>query len=119
LNFHSTAAKYGTLTVGPDGSWKYQLNNDHPDVKALGNGQSLQETFTYTVTDADGDKSTANLVITIEGSNDAPVARADTMVLSEDGYGGTASLNGNQTVNIGADGYFHGNLLANDTNPEG
>ena len=38
----------------------------------------------YTVTDNAGATSTANLVITVTGTNDAPVAIADTAAASED-----------------------------------
>lgn len=69
--FASTAAKYGTLTVNPDGSWSYTLNSQLQEVQALNDGQTLTESFTYTITDADGDESTATLTIVINGQSDA------------------------------------------------
>ncbi|GKT11387.1 MAG: hypothetical protein ISEC1_P0351 [Thiomicrorhabdus sp.] len=64
------ATSYGTLTVNADGSYSYLLNNGNSTVQALGDGQSLTETFSYTITDADGDLSTTSLVLTINGVSD-------------------------------------------------
>ncbi|PRB82896.1 VCBS domain-containing protein [Pseudomonas sp. MYb185] len=62
--------EYGTLTIRPDGFYTYELNNDHPDVNALRDGDDLQDVFTYTLTDGDGDSDTADLTITINGRTD-------------------------------------------------
>ncbi|WP_300436207.1 Ig-like domain-containing protein, partial [Zoogloea sp.] len=59
---------YGTLTVQADGSYTYVAN--HAD--ALAAGAPATDVFTYTV--SDGSKTdTAELVITVTGTNDAPV----------------------------------------------
>ncbi|MGE4408072.1 VCBS domain-containing protein, partial [Pseudomonas sp.] len=63
---------YGTLTLNADGSFSYELNTGLPAVQGLDSGESLSETFSYTLQDADGDPSTAQITITIHGSNDAP-----------------------------------------------
>ena len=63
---------YGTLTVDADGNYSYALNNSHAAVQGLDAGQSLTDTFDYTLTDGDGDTSVATLTITINGSNDVP-----------------------------------------------
>ena len=68
----TVAGTYGTLTVGADGSYSYALNNTNPAVQALDAGQSLTESFGYTLTDGDGDPATATLSITINGANDGP-----------------------------------------------
>ena len=39
-------------------------------MQGLGNGQTLTETFNYTMQDADGDPDTATLTITINGTDD-------------------------------------------------
>ncbi|WP_454694060.1 retention module-containing protein [Achromobacter aegrifaciens] len=65
-------AKYGKLVDNGDGTWSYQLNNSLPAVQALNDGQTLTETIRYTITDADGDTTTAELTITINGQTDAP-----------------------------------------------
>ena len=66
------AGNYGQLTLNADGSFSYVLNTGLPAVQGLDNGEQLSETFSYTMQDADGDPSTAQLTITITGSNDAP-----------------------------------------------
>ena len=71
-------AKYGTLVDNGDGTWSYQLNNSLQAVQALNDGQTLTETIRYTITDADGDITTAELTITINGTNDLPVIQAQT-----------------------------------------
>nr|WP_320135597.1 Ig-like domain-containing protein [uncultured Amphritea sp.] len=68
------AGQYGELTLNDDGGYRYDLNNADSNVDGLADGEVLTETFSYTVTDADGDQQTSNLTITITGSNDLPVA---------------------------------------------
>jgi len=69
---------YGTLTIGADGSYNYEVDANNPTVKALGQGDSVQDNpFTYTVTDGTTTAQTT-LTITVFGTNDAPVASADT-----------------------------------------
>jgi VCBS repeat-containing protein len=52
---------------------------------ALKAGETATQVFTYTVTDKDGDKKTASVQVTITGTNDAPVARADAVAAAGDG----------------------------------
>lgn len=61
---------YGTLTINPDGSYTYALDNTNLTVQGLSNAETLTETFSYTLTDGDSDSDTADLVITINGTND-------------------------------------------------
>jgi len=61
---------YGSLTLNSDGSYTYSLNNDLPAVQALTPADSLEDTFSYTITDQDGDTATTSLTITINGAND-------------------------------------------------
>ncbi|MCP9928210.1 VCBS domain-containing protein [Cyanobium sp. CH-040] len=69
---------YGSLTLNADGTYTYVVDNANETVNALnGTGtQSLAETFTYTVSDGKGGTDTAELVITINGANDAPTLAA-------------------------------------------
>ncbi len=83
--------KYGTLTIGADGSYSYVLDQSNPAVNALNNGDMLtDEVFTYTL--SDGDKTdTATLTITINGHTDgAP------NIVANDGNG--AAVTGQATV---------------------
>ena len=80
----SGANQYGTLTFHADGSYTYALDNNNSTVQALDDGETLTETYTYTVTDGDL-SDTATLTITINGSNDGPVATANVNSVTEDG----------------------------------
>ncbi|SUQ64644.1 retention module-containing protein [Pseudomonas wadenswilerensis] len=64
------AGTYGTLVLAADGSYTYTLNANNPDFKNLHGGGNGIETFTYTLKDADGDTSTANLVLNVSNLND-------------------------------------------------
>jgi large repetitive protein len=70
----SGASPYGTWSIDAAGSWSYAVNNAHPDVQALGSGDSLADTFQ--VTSADGSVS-QTIGITITGTNDVPVVVGD------------------------------------------
>jgi VCBS repeat-containing protein len=63
---------YGTLVLNANGTYTYTLNTSDADFKALHGGGNGTENFAYTITDSDGDTSTANLVLQIH-NNDDPV----------------------------------------------
>lgn len=88
-----SAGTYGQFDLQADGTWSYALNNDDARVQALGVGQSLTDQLV--VTSQDGAAS-ATLQVTIQGTNDGPMANADTTAGDE-----------NQTLTI--------DVLANDT----
>ena len=67
---------YGDLQLNTDGSYTYTLNNALPAVQALAAGAHVTDTFAYTAYDGHADSNSANLVITITGTNDAPTATA-------------------------------------------
>ncbi|MBA4502778.1 DUF5801 repeats-in-toxin domain-containing protein [Marinobacterium marinum] len=62
--------QYGTLTIMPDGRYTYELDNANTEVNGLKDNDTLEEVFNYTLTDADNDRSTADLTITIDGNTD-------------------------------------------------
>jgi VCBS repeat-containing protein len=63
---------YGTLILNADGSYTYNQNTNATN--SLRAGQIVTDTFAYTADDGDtGDSAPANLVITITGTNDAPL----------------------------------------------
>ncbi|AZV31169.1 VCBS domain-containing protein [Cobetia sp. ICG0124] len=68
---------YGSITIAEDGSYTYTLDNTNADVQALAVGESLNETFTYQISDGQGGFDTALLTITINSTNDAPVIDID------------------------------------------
>ncbi|UVJ45320.1 retention module-containing protein [Pseudomonas sp. LS1212] len=66
---------YGTLKLAADGSYTYTLNSADPDFLALQGGAKGAETFTYTLRDADGDTSTADLVLQVHNNNDPVIIK--------------------------------------------
>ncbi|NGO00415.1 hypothetical protein G5S52_23215, partial [Grimontia sp. S25] len=81
LVYESVDGTYGTFLL-EDGAWynlnedrwTYTLNNDSVLVQALAEGQKVEDTFTVKATDGKSQR----IVITIVGSDDAPVATGDT-----------------------------------------
>ncbi len=61
------SSDYGTLMASSDGSYSFDLNRETKDSLSVGDG--LVEEFTYSVTDSDGDVSTAALTIVISGGS--------------------------------------------------
>ena len=75
---------YGTLVIGGNGAYTYTLNEENVAVNALDSGQSLSESFGYTVTDGALSVSSA-LTITVFGTNDAPTIGSSVARISEEG----------------------------------
>ncbi|MGC1329076.1 beta strand repeat-containing protein, partial [Pseudomonas sp.] len=100
---------YGWLTLNSDGSYHYRLDNSLAAVQALRVGDTLLDSFSYTVTDVAGASDRASLTITIQGANDTPVAHNDTATATE--AGGVA----NATPGVNPSG----NVLLNDTDVDG
>ncbi|MDG4889253.1 VCBS domain-containing protein, partial [Mesorhizobium sp. WSM4887] len=57
--------------TGGTGAWNYSVNNSA--IQFLAAGQTIQETYQVTVTDNHGGSTSQNVVVTITGTNDAPV----------------------------------------------
>src|SRR5436190_2118531 len=72
-------------------------------MQALAEGQAVTDVFSYTNSDNNGATSTANLTITVTGTNDAPVAVADAAAVKED------------TNTLAQPNPVSGNVLTNDT----
>jgi VCBS repeat-containing protein len=91
---------YGTLVVTKaTGAYTYTLANGQANVQALADGQQVTDVFTYTNSDNHGGSSASTLTVTVTGTNEAPVAVADTAAVTEDAQPNPVS----------------GNLLTNDT----
>src|SRR5262249_18208624 len=67
------AGTYGTLTLNSDGTYSYAVDNSNAAVQALNAGDTLTDTFTYTVKDPGNLTDTAQLTVTIHGANDDAV----------------------------------------------
>ncbi|MBD9433273.1 retention module-containing protein, partial [Achromobacter sp. ACM03] len=61
----------GTFTVLPDGSYVFNPGNEYGHLAV---GETATSTVSYTITDPSGATSTANVVVTITGTNDGPVS---------------------------------------------
>ncbi|OHC64321.1 MAG: hypothetical protein A2040_15085, partial [Rhodocyclales bacterium GWA2_65_19] len=95
----SLAGTYGHLTLAADGSYSYVADQAAAD--ALATGATVNDVFTYTVKDPSNNVSnTTTLTITVTGTNDAPVAVADSY----------SAVEGVPTV--------RGSVLGNDTDEE-
>lgn len=85
---------YGTLRIGADGSFFYDVDSTNTTVQGLQNGQTLTEIFTYRLVDTEGLTDLAQLLITVRGVNDPPVAQNVVSVATEAGgiANGTAGV---------------------------
>ena len=76
--------QYGTLSLGADGNYTYNLDNGSDAVQSLAQGSTVVDQFTYNVSDGIAVVS-GKLDITVTGSNDASLtAVADSAFLIED-----------------------------------
>jgi VCBS repeat-containing protein len=85
-----TQGAHGAASINPDQTVQYTPAANY-------NGS---DSFTYTISDGNGESATATVNVTVTAVNDAPVANADTATVAEDG-----------TVSVAA--------LANDTDLDG
>ena len=72
---------YGDLTIDAAGNWSYRADNSQAAIQQLDAGESVSDTLT--VITADG--STHDVTITINGTEDAPIARPEGVYLTFDG----------------------------------
>ena len=68
FNSDTISGSYGSLTINENGEWSYTADNTQTDIQNLGSGDSLTDTLQ--VSSSDG--TTHDIVITINGTNDAP-----------------------------------------------
>ncbi len=102
----SVTGTYGAIVLQADGSYTYTVDNTNAAVQALRTtGNTLQDVFTYTMTDVVGLASTTQITVTIQGVNDAPVGVNDTATAVEAGGVANGTAGTNPT----------GNVLTNDT----
>ena len=91
---------HGSFGINATGTWIYSAV-DSPIIQALAPGETLSDTFTVLTIDG----TAANVVVTITGTNDAPVAQADVFsavegsvitgnVLADNGNGADSDDNG-------------------------
>src|SRR4029078_12327374 len=93
-----------TRSLNVNGSYTYVVNESDGAVQGLNGGDTLSDSFNYTVSDGSL-TDTAVLTVTINGANDAAVGVND---------GGTATEKGG-TNNGSGGSNATGNVLGNDT----
>ncbi|MFO0180284.1 MAG: beta strand repeat-containing protein, partial [bacterium] len=82
---------YGSITIAANGTYTYTVDNSNAAVQALRtSGNTLTDTFTYTMRDAAGLTSTTQVMITIQGANDAPHDLLGALSIAENAANGSA-----------------------------
>ena len=69
--------QFGTLVIGPGGSYTYQVNTANPAVVGLPIDGTINDVFTYTISDGNGGTSSTTLTIPITRFDKPPVAVDD------------------------------------------
>ncbi|MFH1871446.1 MAG: VCBS domain-containing protein [Pseudomonadota bacterium] len=98
-DFGMRTGAVGTLSLSAGGGWSYVLDNASAGVQSLAAGQSLTESFAYTVTDDDPNgaaTAASSIDISVLGANDLPLLGIDSAATAEDA---TAPLTGNLLAN--------------------
>ncbi len=85
----------GSIAIAPDGaSIIYSVGSAFQSLRA---GATASEVFSYTMRDAAGALSTANVTVTITGVNDSPVAVENVFTVTEDATATTLAVLANDT----------------------
>ena len=112
----SVTGNYGTLTIGADGSYRYVAQSD---ISGLNDGDTVTDTFTYTLSDGTA-TTTANISLTVIGgaaSNNSPSAVNDTDSVNEDA---TVTKTGSQDDVLNDDSDSDGDTITvNQIQPSG
>ncbi|RKG31655.1 hypothetical protein D7V21_13335, partial [Acinetobacter guerrae] len=93
---YQVVGKYGTLTIHSDGSYSYARNP--------GSAGGVRDVFTYTLTDGDNDKATAQLTINIADATpttNIPTAGGATTTVYESGLNGGTEASTNKETTSG------------------
>jgi VCBS repeat-containing protein len=72
--------------------WTFAVDNDHPIVQSLAEGQTITQVYTITITDSSGATVSRDVTVTITGTNDAPVIDVTTPDPVQEGDAGTSAL---------------------------
>jgi serralysin len=121
-NVSTKNGSYGSLSLNQNGTWTYNLFNHLLAVQSLGVGETLTDTFQVQVTDEHGAFDTETVTVTVHGTNDAPVANADSYSINQDTplivaasglLGNDTDLDGDQLSATFFSGPSHGLLTFN------
>ncbi len=102
----SVTGAYGTLSVDQSGNWTYHLDQSKAD--SLTASSHPQESFTVQLSDGQGGITTQTVVVTVNGTNDAPTIA----LVGSDSASGTVTEAGvgvaNDTAHNTASGHLTG-----------
>ncbi|MEA1914501.1 MAG: Ig-like domain-containing protein, partial [Campylobacterota bacterium] len=99
-NAFSLISEHGTLVLNINGSYTYTLDNEKDEIQALNNDEFLEEIFTYTIEDFNGDQDTATLTIRINANdNDLPTLDVEANSVHEAGLASGSLANGSHITN--------------------
>ncbi|MBL4613139.1 MAG: tandem-95 repeat protein, partial [Emcibacter sp.] len=93
----TTDTAEGSVTIDANGNFEFDPGTDFQDLAV---GETREVSFTYEVSDGHGGTDSATATVTVTGSNDGPVAVADT-------FSGTEDV------------VISGNVISNDTDIDG
>ncbi|MEO8497231.1 MAG: Ig-like domain-containing protein, partial [Planctomycetota bacterium] len=81
--FSGASSRGAAITVSTNGAFTYDPRGV-AQLQALGVGQSLVDSFIYTIFDGNGGTATSTVTVTVDGTNDTPVAVGDSYRVDED-----------------------------------
>ena len=91
----TVSGTYGSLSIDASGSWTYSADNTETAIQTLGSGETLTETIQVTADDG----TTQDIVITINGTNDAAViGGTSTGAITEDDSAATLTTSGSLSI---------------------
>ena len=104
----SPTGSHGTISIAANGTWSYTLTSPVSETSANNGTDTVNgvETFTYQVTDANGNTTTSTITINVK--DDVPTAFTPDSTAGLDGDGAGNPVTGSLNLHMGADGL--GNL---------
>lgn len=116
-----TSGSPTTVTVAGVGTFKFHTNGDWSLAPVVNNATTndLSGTFTYEITDTDGDKSTATQNYAVLNANSLPTAGTNTAVVDDDGLNGGNPSGTDDIAVTGATETVATGTLEHDFNADG
>lgn len=109
-----------SIRITADGRIGYSQGLSGPQIQSLAAGEVMEDSFLYAIRQGNGSLLWQTVRVTITGTNDAPVARLDSSLVSEDVLS-TGSVAGNDTdvdhgavLRFAATGQLAGFAMASD-----
>lgn len=93
------ATTYGHITISSNGDYTYELDNTNSEVADLLDGETLEDSVTYRVSDSQNLSDSGTLRVTINGAS--------------------VSINNDEGAIDEGEGYIKGSITENDNKPDG